>query len=161
MKSQTYMSTIDKYLSKHAKGEMITQKMLQQNCRLTEKQAANYVGYCIRIGLGKKVHDGLGKTAFSFTPQGDQRIRTISKREDALNQGRKLGKKREASYVKRKLSEMANPAPGLPVIHPGPQPYTPPPVYAADPVMLEKLDTIASGLAHISKQLAELHKVWS
>jgi hypothetical protein len=157
MKSQTYMSTVDKYLLKHAKGEMITQKMLQQSCRLTPAQASRYVSYCIRIGLGKKTHDGLGLTAFSYTPNGDQRIRTIDKREDALNQGRVRGKKRDTSYVRKKLAEFQPPASPPPA----PKPYNPPQVYAADPVMLEKLDTVAAGIAQLSKQLEQLIKVWA
>lgn len=156
MKAATYMSVVDKYLSKHAKGEMITQKMLQQSCRLTPAQASRYVSYCIRIGLGKRVHDGLGLTAFNYTPAGDQRVRTIDKREDANNAGRKRGKRRE-SYAKRKLEEFAQPiVPVTPA-----KPYTPPQVYAADPVMLEKLDTVAAGIAQLSRQLDQLLKVWA
>lgn len=159
MKAQTYMSLIDKYLSKHAKGEMITQKMLQQNCRLTHSQASRYVSYCIRIGLGKKTHDGLGLTAFNYNPQGDQRTRTIDKREDANNQGKKRGEKRPTTYARKKLEEFRLEAAA--VVPPPPKPYNPPQVYAADPVMLEKLDVIASGIAHLSKQLELLNKVWS
>lgn len=156
MKTSTYMSTVDKYLLKHAKGEIITQKMLQQSCRLSKEQAARYVSYCIRIGLGKKTHDGIGLTAFNYTPAGDQRTRTIGIREDANNLGRKRGVKKPRSYVKRKLEEMAIMPPAPP-----PKPYNPPQVYAADPVMLEKLDVIASGLAHLSKQLEAFTKLYA
>lgn len=155
MKNQTYMSLVDKYLSKHAKGEMITQKMLQQNCRLDAARASRYVSYCIRIGLGKRTRDGLGFVAFIYNPAGDQRIKTIAMREDANNEGKKRGVKRE-SYTRKKLAEFS-----APTSAPAPKEYTPPPVYAADPVMLEKLDVIASGLAHISKQLELLNKVWA
>lgn len=149
------MSVIDKYLSKHAKGEMITQKMLMQSCRLSAAQASRYVSYCIRIGLGKRTKDGLGFIAFNYNPAGDQRVKTIAMREDANNAGKKRGQKRE-TYTRQKLAEFS-----APTSTPAPKPYTPPPVYAADPVMLEKLDVIASGLAHISKQLELLNKVWA
>ncbi len=155
MKAQTHMSAVDKYLLKHAKGEMITAKMLEQNCRLTRAQSSRYIQYCIRIGLGKACWDGIGHRAFTYTPAGDQRVKQIAIREDANNAGKKMGVRRP-SYVKQKLAEMAD----YVERHP-PKPYTPPPVYAADPVMLEKLDTIASGLAHISKQLELLNKVWA
>lgn len=155
MRAQTYMSVVDKYLLKHAKGEMITQKMLQQSCHLTASQASRYISYCIRIGLGTRTKDGLGFIAIKYTPDKDQRVKQIALREDANNKGKKRGVKRE-SYVKTKLKEMAD----YVERHP-PKPYVPPPVYAADPVMLEKLDIIASGLAHISKQLELLNKVWA
>ncbi len=155
------MSVVDKYLLKHAKGEMITQKMLQQSCRLSKQQAARYVSYCIRIGLGKKVHDGLGLTAFAYTPNGDQRTRQIDKREDALNEGRKRGEKRPSTYTRKKLEEMKV-SPGGAILPPAPKPaYTPPQVYAADPVMLEKLDVIASGIAHLSRQLEAFTKLYA
>lgn len=160
MKSSTYMSVIDKYLSRHAKGEMITQKMLVQNCRLTPPQASRYVAYCIRIGLGKRTLDGLGLTAFSYSPGTDQRTRTINWREDKNNVGKKRGKKHDKSYVKEKLAEFVAAVPPT-VPPPEPKPYVPPQVYAADPVMLEKLDTIASSLNHLSNQLETLINVWN
>ena len=152
------MSSIDKFLTKYAKGDMITAKMLQQHCRLTADQSKRYIAYCIRIGLGKPTWDGLGLRAFTYTPAGDQRVRTIEKREDVNNQGRKRGVKRE-TYVKKKLEEF-HVKPGV-MVTPEPPKYVPPPVYAADPAMLEKLDTIAAGIAHLSKQLEILTKIWS
>lgn len=153
------MSSIDKFLTKYAKGDMITAKMLQQHCRLTADQSKRYIAYCIRIGLGKPTYDGLGLRAFTYTPNGDQRVRTIDKREDANNQGRKRGVKRKPTYVQKKLEEF-HVAPGTPVNPPKPA-YVPPPVYAADPAMLEKLDIIAAGISQLSKQLEVLTKIWS
>ncbi len=157
MKSQTYMSVVDKYLLKHAKGEMITAKMLEQSCRLTHVQASRYIQYCIRIGLGKACWDGIGHRAFTYTPAGDQRVKQIAIREDALNEGRKLGKRRPPTYTRKKLEEFKAEVEAIKA----PKPYTPPQVYAADPVMLEKLDVIASGIAHLSKQIELMVKAWS
>lgn len=159
MRSQTTMSVIDRYLSKYAKGELITQKMLQQNCRLSKDQASRYLAYCLKMGIGKKTVDGLGFSAMLYTPDKDQRTRTIDKREDANNAGKKRGVQKPRTYVRKKLEEF-HVTPG-PLIPPPKPAYVPPPVYAADPVMLDKLDTLAAGINLLALKLDVLIKVWS
>jgi hypothetical protein len=159
------MSTIDKFLTKYAKGDMITAKMLQQHCRLTKEQSTRYVAYCIRIGLGKPAWDGLGLRAFTYNPNGDQRTRTIEKREDVNNQGKKRGVVRsirnKPTYVQKKLEEF-HVKPGVEVNPPpAPKPYVPPPVYASDPVLLEKFDTLIAGINVLALKLDVLIKAWS
>jgi hypothetical protein len=153
------MSVIEKFLSKYAKGEMITQKMLMQSCRLDKGQASRYISYLIKIGLGKPIYDGLGLRAISYIPNGDQRTRVITQRDDSNNKGRKWGVKKPRSYVRNKLEEF-HIEPG-PMVNPPKPAYVPPPVYAADPAMLEKLDTITAGLKILADKFDLLIKVWS